>query len=58
MLHHDYVVPTVRLDEKRIVHGFNHQANRGEARKLHSGLVVAYGIGGQNAALLLRKVEA
>lgn len=58
MLHHDFVVPTVRLDERRVVHGFNHQANRGEARKLRCGLVVAYGIGGQNAALLLRKVEA
>jgi 3-oxoacyl-[acyl-carrier-protein] synthase II len=55
MLHHDFVVPTVALDEKRVVHGFNHQANQGEARKLQSGLVVAYGIGGQNATLLLRK---
>lgn len=58
MLHHDYVMPTVRLDEKRIVQGFNHQANRGRACRLRSGLVVAYGIGGQNAALLLGKAEA
>lgn len=58
MLHHDFVVPTVKLDEKRVVHGFNHQANRGEARALRSGFVVAYGIGGQNATLLLRKVDA
>jgi 3-oxoacyl-[acyl-carrier-protein] synthase II len=57
MLHNDFVVPTVQLDETRVVHGFNHQANRGEARKLRSGLVMAYGIGGQNAALLLRKVS-
>jgi 3-oxoacyl-[acyl-carrier-protein] synthase II len=57
MLHHDFVVPTVKLDAKRIVHGFNHQANRGEARKLRNGVVVAYGIGGQNATLLLRKIE-
>jgi len=57
MLHNDFVVPTVKLDEKRIVHGFNHQANRGEARRLRNGFVVAYGIGGQNAALLLRKVD-
>jgi 3-oxoacyl-[acyl-carrier-protein] synthase II len=55
MLHHDFIVPTVKLDQKRIVHGFNHQANRGEARKLRNGMVVAYGIGGQNATLLLRK---
>lgn len=58
MLHHDFVVPTVRLDEKRVVHGFNHQANSGAARELGAGVVVAYGIGGQNAALLLRKAEA
>ena len=57
MLKNDYVVPTVKLDEKRIVHGFNHQANHGEARALRSGFVVAYGIGGQNAALLLRKAN-
>jgi 3-oxoacyl-[acyl-carrier-protein] synthase II len=57
MLHHDFVVPTVRLDEKRVVHGFNHQANHGVSRPLNSGLVVAYGIGGQNAALLLKKAE-
>lgn len=57
MLHHEFVVPTVQLDEKRVVHGFNHQANRGEARRLRSGLVVAYGIGGQNATLLMRKVD-
>jgi 3-oxoacyl-[acyl-carrier-protein] synthase II len=57
MLHHEFVVPTVRLDEKRIVHGFNHQANRGEPRSLRSGLVVAYGIGGQNATLLLKRAD-
>jgi len=57
MLHHDYVVPTL-LDEGRVVHGFNHQANRGESRKLRSGFVVAYGIGGQNATLMLRKAGA
>lgn len=58
MLHHEYLAPTVGLDEGRVVHGFNHQANRGEAQNLRSGFVVAYGIGGQNAALLLRKAEA
>jgi 3-oxoacyl-[acyl-carrier-protein] synthase II len=58
MLSHDFVVPTVRLDETRVVHGFNHQANRGQARPLNGGLVVAYGIGGQNAALLMRKADA
>ena len=58
MLHHEFVVPTVKLDEKRVVHGFNHQANRGASRNLRSGVVVAYGMGGQNATLLMKKVDA
>jgi 3-oxoacyl-[acyl-carrier-protein] synthase II len=58
MLHHGFVVPTIQLDERRVVHGFNHQANRGLARELRSGFVVSYGIGGQNAALLFRRWPA
>jgi 3-oxoacyl-[acyl-carrier-protein] synthase II len=58
MLHHDFIVPTVGVDEARVVHGFNHQANRGSARELSCGLAVSYGIGGQNAAVVLRKAEA
>ena len=58
MLRHGYVIPTVGLDESRIVHGFNHQINAGVERVLRSGVVVAYGIGGQNAVLALRKAEA
>lgn len=57
MLHHDYLIPTVGVDESRVVHGFNHQANRGAARKLRSGLIVSYGIGGQNVVLALRKAR-
>lgn len=55
MLHDGFVIPTVGVDERRVVHGFNHQANQGVARPLKAGVVVAYGIGGQNATLLLRK---
>lgn len=55
MLQHDYVIPTVGIDERRVVHGFHHQANIGSPQALQHGLVVAYGIGGQNAALLLKK---
>ena len=57
MLQHDYVIPTIGLDENRVVHGFNHQANHGVERSLRSGVVVAYGIGGQNAVLALRKAD-
>lgn len=58
MLHHDYLIPTVGVDESKVVHGFNHQANRGLARKLRSGLIVSYGIGGQNVVLALRKARS
>jgi 3-oxoacyl-[acyl-carrier-protein] synthase II len=58
MLQHGYLIPTVGLDESRVVHGFNHQANTGVEKSLRAGLVVAYGIGGQNAVLVLRKEDA
>ncbi len=57
MLAQDFLVPTVGVDTASVVHGFNHQANGGEARELNAGLVMAYGIGGQNVALLLEKVN-
>jgi 3-oxoacyl-[acyl-carrier-protein] synthase II len=55
MLHHGYVIPTVGIEESRVVHGFSHQANVGAERALRAGMVVAYGIGGQNAVLALKK---
>jgi 3-oxoacyl-[acyl-carrier-protein] synthase II len=58
MLKEGYMVPTINVDERRMVQGFNHQANRGAPQPLEAGLVVTYGIGGQNAALALRKVRA
>jgi 3-oxoacyl-[acyl-carrier-protein] synthase II len=58
MLHNDFVIPTINIDERRVVHGFNHQANRGAPRALRSGVVMTYGMGGQNATLVLRKVNS
>lgn len=58
MLHHDFLIPTMGVDESRTVQGFNHQAGRGVAKLLRTGAVVAYGIGGQNATLILRKAPA
>jgi len=55
MLRHDFVVPTINVDEKRQRPGTNHQANHGVARALTHGLAVSYGMGGHNAALLLTK---
>lgn len=57
MLENDFVIPTINIDESRVVHGFTHQANHGAARPLRSGVVVTYGMGGQNATLVLRKVS-
>lgn len=57
MLHHEATIPTVGSDLEALVHGFNHQERGSEARKLKAGLVVAYGIGGQNAVLALTRAE-
>lgn len=57
MLHHEATIPTVGSDLEALVHGFNHQERGSERRQLKAGLVVAYGIGGQNAVLALSRVE-
>ncbi len=57
MLHNAHTIPTVGSDPRGKVHGFNHQEKGGESRELRAGLVVAYGIGGQNAALALERVQ-
>jgi 3-oxoacyl-[acyl-carrier-protein] synthase II len=56
MLSGDYLMPTLGVDERRVVHGFNHQAT-GSPKRLRSGLSVSYGLGGQNAVLALGKVS-
>jgi 3-oxoacyl-[acyl-carrier-protein] synthase II len=53
MLHRQFVVPTINLEEKRVVDGMNHQANRGAARACDLGLALSFGIGGHMAAVLL-----
>lgn len=57
MLNGDYLIPTLGVDERRVVHGFNHQA-RGAVQSLRTGLVVSYGIGGQNVVLGLGKAQS
>ena len=53
MLHENYLIPTINIDESQVTAGFSHQANHGVARPLRAGLAVTYGIGGQNAAIAL-----
>jgi 3-oxoacyl-[acyl-carrier-protein] synthase II len=55
MLKNEYVIPTINIDETRVVHGFNHQANQGVARASRGGVIIAYGMGGQNVAVALRR---
>lgn len=55
MLHEDYVIPTINIDESMVSDEFTHQANHGAAKQLRAGLAVTYGIGGQNVAIALRK---
>jgi 3-oxoacyl-(acyl-carrier-protein) synthase len=55
MLSEGQVVPTLNIDESRIVDGMNHQANRAGARVCDVGVALSFGLGGQNAALLLTR---
>jgi 3-oxoacyl-[acyl-carrier-protein] synthase II len=55
MLHHENTIPTIGIDTEAVVHGFTHGERGGESRPLNAGLVVAYGIGGQNAVLALSR---
>lgn len=55
MIHNECTIPTAGSDPEALVHGFNHQERGSEHRLLRAGLVVAYGIGGQNAVLALSR---
>jgi 3-oxoacyl-(acyl-carrier-protein) synthase len=57
MLSGDYLIPTLGVDERRVVHGFNHQS-AGRVKSLRAGLAVSYGLGGQNAVIGLGKVHS
>jgi 3-oxoacyl-[acyl-carrier-protein] synthase II len=57
MLHHAFVAPTIGVDRQRVVGGFNHQPNQGASRLLRSGVAVSYGVGGQNATIVLRRAK-
>jgi 3-oxoacyl-[acyl-carrier-protein] synthase II len=55
MLAESFVIPTINIDEDRQKRGVFHQPNRGDARPLRLGLSMSYGMGGHNAAVLLRR---
>lgn len=57
MVHHRFIAPTINVDESKLPEDFDHVPNRGRADQCGAGLVVNFGIGGQNTALLLRRVE-
>jgi 3-oxoacyl-[acyl-carrier-protein] synthase II len=56
MLHHGEVVPTINLNGHEN-EGFDH-VTRARATSARSGLVISYGMGGQNAVLLFGKESA
>ncbi len=55
MVNHDFVVPTINIDAALVKRTANHMAGRGEARRCEHGLAVSYGMGGQNAVVLVSK---
>lgn len=56
MLHHEFIIPTINVNpERERESGMNHQAGRGKAQSSKAALVMAYGMGGNNAALLLKR---
>ncbi|UQA61214.1 hypothetical protein E8A73_012345 [Polyangium aurulentum] len=57
MLDRQFVAPTVNIHHERSTSGLFHQHGRGQSRRLGAGLVVAYGMGGQNSVLLLERAR-
>jgi 3-oxoacyl-[acyl-carrier-protein] synthase II len=55
MLHEGHVIPTLNIDERNIVAGMNHQANRSAESSGDVGVALSFGLGGQNAAILLTR---
>ncbi|MHB8874935.1 MAG: beta-ketoacyl-[acyl-carrier-protein] synthase family protein [Myxococcaceae bacterium] len=54
MVHQRFVAPTINVDAARVTPGFDHQANVGKPDPCDAGVVVNFGIGGQNTAFLLQ----
>jgi 3-oxoacyl-[acyl-carrier-protein] synthase II len=55
MLSEGQIIPTLNIDERHIVDGMNHQANRAAPRVCDVGVALSFGLGGQNAGLLLTR---
>jgi len=56
MLHNDFVIPTINIDQSR-ARRVTHHPSAGVAQPCQLGVAMSYGMGGQNAALLFRKHE-
>jgi 3-oxoacyl-[acyl-carrier-protein] synthase II len=55
MIHHQYLMPTINVDIERGPAGMNFQANQGAPSSCQAGIATAFGLGGHNVALLLRR---
>lgn len=58
MVHNDYIVPTINIKPDEVKRMCNHQAGEGEARHCEAGVSTSYGMGGHNAAVLIKKFAA
>lgn len=57
MIHHGVIISTLNIDDSRATPGFLHRPPADGNHPCNAGLVVSFGIGGQNAVLLLRRFE-
>jgi 3-oxoacyl-[acyl-carrier-protein] synthase II len=58
MLHHRFLAPTLNIHLERAGEtSVVHVAGRGRPHSAKAGLVVVYGMGGMNAALLLKRAD-
>jgi 3-oxoacyl-[acyl-carrier-protein] synthase II len=53
MLKHQFVTPTINVDQIKAPPDINHQVNRGASKECRYGLAVSFGMGGHNGILLL-----
>jgi len=58
MVMNDYVVPTINIHPDNVKRFSNHQAGEGVERECKAGVSTSYGMGGHNAAVLIKKFAA
>jgi 3-oxoacyl-[acyl-carrier-protein] synthase II len=57
MIRKGAIIPTINVDTSRVVTGMNHQAGVALEKRCDVGVALSFGLGGQNAAILLSNPE-